>query len=204
MTLDTMYLPPRRTRRRQLAIALTLLTLAPALVAAQSRVSVKAGLSYNVSSDDGLAPGATQRSGFTIGIGVVSGGPVGFGVEALYAQRGFTSSVLGSSRRLDYLDIPFYVRLIAPLGEIAPFAYVGPQVSFELRCDGNGGNCPDSGRPKSTFAGVIGGGLRFATPRALSLEARYVYGLTDLKLGTVGSTSSYKSRSLLLLAGIGF
>jgi len=40
--------------------------------------------------------------------------------------------------------------------------------------------------------------------RGLSLEGRYMYGLTDLKLSTVTSATSYHSRSFLILAGIPF
>jgi hypothetical protein len=36
------------------------------------------------------------------------------------------------------------------------------------------------------------------------LEGRYIYGLTDLKLGTITSSTSYKTRSFLLLAGLTF
>jgi hypothetical protein len=36
-----------------------------------------------------------------------------------------------------------------------------------------------------------------------TFEGRYVYGLTDLKLNTVTSSSSYKTRSFLLLVGFG-
>jgi len=190
------------TRTRQVVVAIILLALAQAV--AYGQVTLKAGLSYGVSSNNGLAPGTTQRSGFAIGIGATTDGPVGLGIEALYAQRGFTSTSPGVSRRLDYIDVPVYLRLAVTTGPIAPFAYVGPQASYELNCGGDGGNCPDSGRPSLTYAGVIGGGLKFAALNGISVEARYVYGLTDLKLGTVSSTSSYKSRSLLLLVGIGF
>lgn len=40
--------------------------------------------------------------------------------------------------------------------------------------------------------------------RGLSLEGRYMYGLTDLKLSTVTSSTSYHSRSFLILAGVPF
>ena len=38
----------------------------------------------------------------------------------------------------------------------------------------------------------------------LSVEGRYVYGLTDLNLNTVSTSESYQTRSFLLLAGISF
>ena len=134
---------------------------------------------------------------FAAGLGLWTGGSLGFGVEGLYAQRGITA------RKLDYIDVPGYVRLEITNPAISPFAYAGPQASFELKCDADAGTCP-SGRPKTTYAGVIGAGLRFGSSRGFSIEGRYIYGLTDLKLNTVTTSDSYKTRSFLLLAGIGF
>jgi hypothetical protein len=54
------------------------------------------------------------------------------------------------------------------------------------------------------FAGVIGAGLRLSQMYGLSVEGRYIYGLTDLKLSTISSSESYQTRSFLLLAGIAF
>ena len=191
-------------KRLLLLIALLLVSEAPATARAQGGFGFKGGLSYGTASNNGVDPGATQRSGFAVGVALETGGIIGFGVEGLYAQRGFTSTILGSSRRLDYIDVPVYLRLSLPTPGISPFAYVGPQGSYELQCGTGSGNCPDSGRPKITYAGVIGGGLRFGMLHGLSVEARYIYGLSDLNLSTVSTTASYKTRSLLLLAGIGF
>ena len=63
--------------------------------------------------------------------------------------------------------------------------------------------CP-SGRPKTSTAAVIGAGLRLGGMSAMTIEGRYVYGLTDLKLNTVTSSQSYKTRSFLILAGLTF
>ena len=81
----------------------------------------------------------------------------------------------------------------------APFAFAGPQASFELGCEG--GDCP-SGRAKVTYAGVIGAGVKLGS--MFSVQGRYVYGLTNLNYGTVNNTNNYQARSFMLLAGIGF
>jgi hypothetical protein len=191
--------------KRLLAIiAILLLIEAPATARAQGGFGIKGGLSYGAASNSGVLPGTTQRSGFAVGVSAMTGGVVGFGIEGLYAQRGFTSTTAGVSRRLDYIDVPVYLRLSLPTPGISPFAYAGPQGSYELQCGTDSGNCPDSGRPKFTYAGVIGGGLRFGMLHNLTVEGRYVYGLSDLNLGTVQSSANYKARSLLLLVGIGF
>ena len=191
-------------KRLLVAITLLLLVAAPMAARAQGGLSIKGGLSYGTASNNGIDPGATQRSGFAVGVSLISGGMIGFGIDGLYAQRGFTSTILGLSRKLDYLDVPVYLRVSVPTPGISPFAYVGPQGSFELKCGTDSGNCPDSGRPKATYSGVIGGGLRFGMLRGLSVEGRYIYGLSDLNLSTVSTTKSYKDRSLLLLVGLGF
>lgn len=193
-------------KRTVSALAVLCLCAAPATARAQSGFGIKVGPSYGNVSNGGLLPGgATQRSGFAGGVGVSIGSPLGIGIEALYAQRGFVSSSAGVSRKLNYIDVPAYIKVSLPTPGISPFAYAGPQASFEMQCDTDGGgSCPNSGRPKTTYAGVIGGGLRFGSFYGVSLEGRYVYGLTDLKLSTVDKSSSYKSRSFMILAGIGF
>jgi hypothetical protein len=100
--------------------------------------------------------------------------------------------------------VPVTLRLTAAGEQVSPFAYAGPQLSIEIQCDADSTRCPDSGRKKTTFAGIIGAGLRFPALGGLSLEGRYVYGLTDLNLSTVSTAESYKSRSLLLLLGKSF
>jgi hypothetical protein len=189
----------KMARGSLLALALC---IAPAIAHAQ--LGIKGGLSYGNVSSSGVLPGnVDQRSGFAVGLTAISSGVVGFGLEALYAQRGVTSSVAGDSRHLDYIDVPLYLRVAIP-APISPFAYAGPQASYEIKCGADGTDCPDTGRPKFTFAGVIGAGIKFGAHSGLSLEGRYVYGLTDLKLGTVSSSDSYKTRAFMLLAGIGF
>ncbi|HVZ78157.1 MAG TPA: porin family protein [Gemmatimonadaceae bacterium] len=179
--------------------------LVPACAMAQGGVTLKGGVSYGNVSNAGALPGnLDNRTGFVGGVALNSGDLLGLGIEGLYAQRGLDSSTPGDARRLDYIDVPVYLRLTAPTPGITPFAYAGPQASFELSCSANGVSCPETGRPKTTYAGVIGAGVRLGALGGLSLEGRYVYGLTDLKLSTVNSSSSYKTRSFLLLAGIGF
>lgn len=191
---------------RSLVKMIAALGFAPMMLQAQEGgFGLKGGLSYGNVSNGGALPGSvTQRSGFAVGVSAVSGGPIGFGIEALYAQRGVTSSNAADRWHLDYVDIPVYVRLAVPNSVVTPFAYVGPQASFELKCGAGSLNCPDTGRPSAIFAGVIGAGLRMSQMHGLSIEGRYIYGLTDLKLSTVSSSESYQTRSFLLLAGIAF
>lgn len=168
---------------------------------AQSGVTLKGGFSYgDVSNRDLIAANLGTRKGFAVGASVGTPGLLGFRIEGLYAQRGV------ESRSLDYVDVPVTLQASLPLLLVSPYAYAGPQASFEVRCRDNGVACADTARPKTSYAAVVGAGVKLSLPAlpALSLEARYVYGLTDLKLGTITSTSSYQTRSFLILAGVGF
>lgn len=187
------------------AIAAAAAAMLPQAARAQS-VVVKAGYSYSsVPNNNGALPGTlSSHDGVAAGIGLVSSGLLGWGVEGMYAERGFNSSSAGSSQRLSYVDVPAYLRVAIPLSSLTPYALAGPQGSYQLNCDAGGtGSCP-SGQPKWTYAGVIGAGLKFGSLAGLSVEGRYVYGLTDLHLSTVSNSDNYKSRSFMILAGLGF
>jgi hypothetical protein len=188
--------------KRTLAVAALLLGLTPLAAFAQGGFAVKGGFSYGNVSNRGVLPGALhERSGFAVGAALANTRSLlGFGIEGLYAQRGVASSSSTDSRKLDYIDVPAYLRVNFPTPGLAPYAYAGPQLSFELHCSAA---CP-SGRPKTTTAAVLGGGIRLGAQSAFSLEGRYIYGLTDLKLNTVTSAQSYKTRSFLILAGLEF
>ncbi len=172
---------------------------------AQGGVALKGGLSYGNVSNRGVLPGnLDHRTGFAVGLSAGTGrNMLGLGVEALYAQRGVTGSA-PDERKLDYLDVPVFVRALFPTPGIAPYAYAGPQFSFELRCRTGNSACPDTDRPSTSYAAVLGGGARLGAASALMLEGRYVYGLTDLKLSTVTSAESYKTRSFMILLGYAF
>ena len=178
--------------------------LAPPAVA--QGFGIKGGFSYGNVSNRGLLPGSLrERTGFAIGAGIgTTGALLSLGVEGLYAQRGVTSDTPADARKLDYIDLPIYLRATVPTPALAPYAYAGPQFSFEVRCRAGSDPCPDTDRPSVSYAAVIGGGVRLGNAGAFSIEGRYVYGLTDLKLSTVTSSESYKTRSFMLLAGLGF
>jgi hypothetical protein len=195
--------------RRLMILGITLLCASPAALSAQ--LGLKGGLLWSDVSNSGLLPGELEgRTGFTIGLALDGGkAPLGLGVEALYARRGLESSSPADARKLNYIDVPVYLRVAFPTPGIQPFAYAGPQFSFEIACDTEEGDCPENDpgvgeRPSTTFAALVGAGLRLGERSAFSVEARYMYGLTDLKLNTVTDSESYKDRVFLLLAGMSF
>ncbi len=177
------------------------LGLVPTVAMGQGGFDIKGGLSYGNVSNSGVLPGQLEgRTGFAVGLAASGSGLLSFGVEGLYAQRGVVSSNDPDSRKLDYIDVPVTLHVTLSAGAVAPYLYAGPQASFELKCRAGSSPCPDTNRPKVSYDAVLGGGVRFG---AFMVEGRYLYGLTDLNLSTVTSAESYKTRSFLLLAGIG-
>jgi hypothetical protein len=189
--------------KRYLAgLSLTMLFTVPVGAHAQG-LGLLGGLSYGSTPNaNGVLPGTLKASsGFAVGLSAEGSGVLSFGINALYAQRGFTSSTAGSSQKLTYVDVPVYLKLAIPNPLVTPFAFAGPQGSFELNCEG--GVCP-SGRAKTTFSGVVGAGVKLGILGGLSVQGRYVYGLTNLDYGTVSNPNNYQPRSFMALAGFSF
>jgi len=192
-------------RLPSLTAALLLALATPLAAQAGVEVGIKGGVSFGDVSNKGLLPGNLKsRTGFAAGAALATKGVVGLGSEGLIAQRGLTADVSTDELKLNYVDIPVYLRVRVPSPGIKPFAYAGPQASFEISCKSGTADCADGSRKKTTYAGVIGGGVRFGGLTGFTVEGRYVYGLTDLKLSTVTSSDSYKTRSFLILVGIAF
>jgi hypothetical protein len=183
------------------------LIAAPARLVAQVEFGIKGGASFGNISNKGVLPGNLKtRTGFAAGVSLGLGAQLlGVGAEALFAQRGLSSDGTGDAK-LDYLDIPVYLKLQVPSPGIAPFGYVGPQVSFEVNCKNGDLDCSDNGHSTTDYAGVVGAGVKFGGSGKVgfTVEARYVYGLKDLKLDTVSSDDSFKTRSFLILGGLVF
>lgn len=196
-------------RQRMMGVILVALVAGP--LSAQTEVGLKVGMTFGDISNKGALPGNLEtRNGVAGGLFLgARGGVVGVGIEGLYAQRGLRSdqSLATARTRLDYIDVPAYLRVVLPTPGVRPFAYAGPQVSFEIGCHrANGADCqPDNvtGRPGTTYAGILGAGVRLGGRIGLTVEGRYVYGLTDLKLETLTSNESFKHRTFLILIGVG-
>jgi hypothetical protein len=190
-------------------LAAPALALAAAAAPANAQVEfgIKGGASFGNISNKGLLPGDLKtRTGWAAGVSLgMRARVLGVGAEALFARRGLKSDGTGGLK-LDYVDIPVYAKVQAPTPGISPFAYLGPQVSFEVTCKVDDVNCTGGDRSKTDYAGVIGAGVKFGHEGGVGFtaEARYIYGLKDLKLSTVTTSESFKTRSFLFLGGIVF
>ena len=184
-------------------LVLALAAAAPAT--AQVEFGVKGGASFGNISNKGVLPGNLKtRTGWAAGVALsLRARVLGIGGEALFARRGLKSDGTGSLK-LDYVDIPVYAKIQATVPGISPFGYIGPQVSFEVTCKVDEVTCARGDRSKTDYAGVVGAGLKFGHEGGVGLtaEARYVYGLKDLKLSTVTTSESFKTRAFLILGGV--
>jgi hypothetical protein len=190
------------------SIAFMALAILAVPVVAHAQFGIKAGAAFGDVSNSGVLPGNLNgRTGFAGGISLESApSTFGFGVEGLFSQEGLTSSAPASSFKTSYISVPAYLRVMISTPAVKPFAYLGPQVSFEVDCSDGSGSCADTDRKKTLYAGVFGAGIRFGgkTSAGFSVEGRYIYGLTDLQPSTVTSSESYKVRTFLILGGIHF
>ena len=191
--------------KRLIVVGLTALGAAASLSA--QTIGVKGGVAFGNISNKGVLPGnLNTRTGIAGGLYLGSGGGLlSIGVEALYAQRGLQSdeALATATTKVDHLDVPVYLKLTLPVPVIRPYAFAGPQASFEIKCrEANGAACPaNSSRAKTNYAAVIGAGVKIGG--ALGVEGRYVYGLSDLKLATVTNGDSFKHRTFMLLLSLG-
>lgn len=193
--------------KRSLAIlAFSAVCAVPATAVAQTQIGLKAGVAWANVDNHGVSPGPlTGRTGFTAGLSFGTGlSPIGLGAEILYARRGFSGPDDNSSRRLDFVDIPIYARVMVPTQGFAPYFIIGPQVSWELNCVAGDDDCGDAGNRNPSYAGIIGAGARIGNEGSMTIEGRYMYGLSNLRYSTVSTSDSYRSRGFLVLVGIGF
>ena len=192
-------------KRSFLVAATVALCSLPAAANAQG-LGILGGWSYSqVPSTNASGAGSyTANSGFAIGVGAETGGILGFGINGMYAQRGFTNSTPGFGQKVSYIDVPVYLRVAIPNPVVVPFALAGPQVSFQVNCDEGGGvSCP-TGNDKTQWSAIAGLGVRFPMIAGLSVQGRYVYALKDLNYGTINNQSNYRQRSFEILLGLGF
>jgi hypothetical protein len=191
--------------KRTIGILAAAVAFALAPPATAQGLGIKGGLSWNNVSNSGVLPGALeQHTGFAIGLGLgTTSTPFSVGIEGLYAQRGLNSATPSEEVRFGYVDVPAYLRVAIPTSVLAPYAFAGPQISFEVSCSVGGDACGGD-RQTVSYAAVLGAGIRLGNSGALSIEGRYIYGLSDLSWDTITDADSYRTRSFMILAGLGF
>ena len=194
---------------RKLVFLTLLLALSAAPAAAQT-IGFKLGPTFSKLDieDDDTAESLTNFGG---------GGFIRFGLGGLTLQAELLALTKGAEQedtvnnltgklKFTYIEVP--VTAMFSFG--APYVFAGPSLAFEIDCEaeieGTGGSlsgdCGDSLETKELDFSLHGGaGVHFPVgPGALLLEARYIYGLTDLN-DDATVTGSAKHRTWAVMAG---
>ena len=155
---------------------------------------IKAGVNFSNLSD---ATDLKNQTGFVGGIfaGINFNDKSGIRIDALYSKQG--AKLTEGDFDLNYLNIPIVYkhRLISKL-----HFQIGPQFGFVLdeniKITQPGGIINDLDTKNFDISGVVGLGLD--VPLGLRLEARYVFGLSDI---TDNTNYGGKNRVFSLLIG---
>lgn len=211
-----------------------LVVLAPAILAQPNiGIGAKAGINIaNASYNPDLPAGFTKssRTGFMFG-GVVEiglAGPLYIQAEPLYVQKGsvvegtigvdpFTlQPVTGkSTTKVGVFEIPILLKAKFPAGPLKPYVFAGPSIGFLLaateteEAQGQSTDVDIKDQLSSTDIGLLfGAGAEFkvAPLVALTLDARYSLGLTDLSKTVPGEVAhrSIKTTGIQILVGVLF
>ena len=114
--------------------------------------------------------------------------------------------------KLDYIEVPVFVRFGLSRGLVEPYLLIGPSFSFETRCTGefdNSGSTLSTAcqaeadattqRKKTDLGGAAALGVEFRQgPGSLVLEGRYTHGFTDI---AKSPTEQVRNRMFGIFAG---
>lgn len=155
---------------------------------------------------------SSSRSGFTVGSFLQTAILPGFlyiQPELNYIQKGAENSQFGvpARTRLNYLELPLFVKVRFMIPRIRPFIQAGPSAAYLLNTSLEGaGVSNDVNRFNNLdISAVFGAGLGFQLGEAVDstemlISARYSTGLNNIDAGA----GSWKSNYFSVLAGLQF
>lgn len=164
----------------------------------EGQYGVKLGVSFAAQNNPGVEE--ETRTGFAAGISFPFRPSRIFQIqpEALYVEKGWEG---GSEPRLQYLEVPLFLRVNAPIRSLVPYVLGGPSISFRIGCNQLVGDCPNDSR-KVDYGMGLGGGVRFGGVLGVTAEGRYTWGLRDVDRVDPGLDAA--TRALLLMVGVEF
>lgn len=132
----------------------------------------------------------------------------------MYIQKGasierqtFDGTTVTSTLKLNYIEVPFLIKLQAPLEEgITPNVFLGPtlglNVAAEFETEGGGESATqDISANRAEFGLALGGGVDVDLDAGtLMIDARYEIGLTNAT-GSLDSINSDTNRGFVITAG---
>ena len=198
-----------------------LLVTLPAMVAGQSALGIRGGLSIaSFGGDD--AEDLDSKTGLSISgfFDVPLSGIIGFQVGAGFVQKGFTETELGIDveLKLGYIEVPLLLTLSPTTsGNVGFDFFVGPSFGFNTGCDLSVTDdsttltfeCDDPSLDidiKSYEVGaMVGAGLNLALTENASLVLDVFYNLGLTKIDDSGAADDdVKNRAFSILVGASF
>lgn len=177
-------------------------------------LGVEAGLNFSNFDVEGAEVDTESVTGLRVGGVLRLGMGSLFGLQSglYYAERGTETpieDVTDGEFSLNYFEVPLFLTLTIPTGPspITPRIYAGPQVAFETSCEVSAADvsvdCDDGDffeRESTEFSGAVGVGVDLdAGPGALTVDARYVRGFTD-----IDSTDDAEVKNTVLALSAGY
>jgi hypothetical protein len=127
-------------------------------------------------------------------------------------EGGILGLVASKSIAIHYLEVPLLLKLKFPTqSRVMPAVFVGPYASLKLSDSGKikvlGVELEEEliGIKGSDFGLVFGGEIGFKVSGAkILLDIRYDLGLVNIAEPILGIANEMKTRSLVIMAGVGF
>jgi len=193
--------------------ALLLLGAALAVRPAQAAIGIGPLAGANISNADINGHTTSSIAGWAVGGRVEMGLNPLFGLlfDPQLVQSGSNFDVTGSTRKPRFIlaEVPLLLDIHLSALNMGVYGFAGPDLIFVTHASGNVGAIDDlqDGDAKAlALAGQIGAGLAFGvTPfMAVTADARYVHGFTDLLNGAKGDLENWRNRDVLLNVGVVF
>jgi len=179
-------------------------TAARAQKGGQTEIGPWAGLNFTTFSVSNVSGTFSNLTRFAVGGQLVRGLSKDFALRIglLYSQRGADAGG-GVSMKLDYLEIPVMVayKISGQGTSVTPYVAAGGQFAIKLNCNVSAGSASvDCGTLlnatlPSTDVGInLGAGVAFPVGKAaLTVDARYYIGLTNLASAAGGGVSAHNT-----------
>lgn len=153
------------------------------VASSQGRFGVKAGPVFNYINTKGAQLGSYSdlKTGFTAGISYALAAGKNFGVQPELNYLGIKAdeSISNSTIKMQYVQVPVLLKAITNKANFS--AYAGPQLGFLTRATietPSGKSDYVKSMTETDFSAVFG--FEFITPINVTINARYVHGLSNV------------------------
>lgn len=175
---------------------------------AQFAIGLKGGLNLSkIDFTEGLSANTNNRTGFHAGaFALIKITAFAIQPEVLFSKQGskFTVNTASYEANFDYIAVPVMLKFYLPLGLNLQ---AGPQFSFltvdDLKATVQGGSTQDIAtnfKKKQDTSLALGAG--WDLPFGLTIDARYVLGLSDMKFQPSGSQPvEFKNKVVMVSLG---